>query len=78
MATLKPHEQYKQMMSLMLSKENAAAIDAIIREVALAYKISFVADLEKLNFVYGVTYKIVMMVARLAKTQGMTNFWLGK
>jgi hypothetical protein len=78
MANLKPHEQYKQMMGLMLSKENATAIDSIIREVALAYKISFVADLEKLNFVYGVTYKIVMMVAKLAKGQGMTNFWLGK
>jgi len=76
-ASLKPHEQYKQMMSLMLSKENAEAIDAIIKEVALAYKISFIADLDKLNFVYGVTYKIVMLVAKLAKAQGMVNFWLG-
>jgi hypothetical protein len=78
MANLKPHEQYKQMIGLMLSKENVEVIKSIIREVAYEYKISMLADLEKLNFVYSVTYKIVMMVAKLAKAQGMTNFWFGK
>jgi hypothetical protein len=78
MANLKPHEQYKQMIGLMLSNENAEAIETIIREVAYEYKISLVADLEKLNFVYGVTYKIVMLIAKLAKAKGIVNFWLGK
>jgi hypothetical protein len=78
MANPKPHEQYKQMIKLMLSEENAKAIEVIIQEVAREYKISLTADLEKLNFAYGVTYKIVVLIAKLAKTQGMTNFWLGK
>jgi len=66
------------MMKLMLSEENAKAIDSIVQEVARDYRISLVADLEKLNFVYGVTYNIVTLVARYAKAQGMTNFWLRK
>ncbi|NLF50599.1 MAG: hypothetical protein GX577_05635 [Leptolinea sp.] len=78
MANPKPHEQYRQMLKLMLSEENAKAIETIIQEVAREYKISLVTDSEKQNFAYGVTYKIVVLIAKLAKTQGLTNFWFGK
>lgn len=65
------------MFKLMLSEENVVAVEKIILEVAWEYKIRLPADIDKLNFAYGVTYKIVVLIAKLAKAQGMTNFWLG-
>jgi hypothetical protein len=74
---IKPHEQYKQMMKLMVSEENGINIEEIVVETARAYKIDMMPMTSNLGFIYGVTYRVVMLIARLAKSQGLTNFWLG-
>jgi len=76
-STIKPHEQYKRMIGLMVSDENNKAIEEIVQETAKAYKIDILTMSSNLGFVYGVTYSLVMHLAKLAKNQGLTNFWLG-
>jgi|APHig6443717497_1056834.scaffolds.fasta_scaffold442158_2 hypothetical protein len=69
--------QYKQYLKLMVSDENYQEIEKIVMDVAKENSIDTVTITSNLCFVFGVTYRIVLLLAKLAKKQGLTNFWLG-
>jgi hypothetical protein len=69
--------QYKQYLKLMVSSENYQEIEKIVMDVAKENSIDTVTITSNLCFVFGVTYRIVLLLAKLAKKQGLINFWLG-
>lgn len=71
------YQQYFKYLKLMVSEENFKEIQNIVNDVARENKIDTNSVTSNLCFVYGVTYKIVLLLAKLAKKQGLTNFWLG-